>query len=80
LGKIEQYNFYTTYPRSDCQYLPISQLSEVKDVMTAISNIDSNMGKLIVVTIFQPKLTSTLMFALNISPLALISMLVLSYS
>jgi DNA topoisomerase-3 len=38
----------TTYPRSDCQYLPISQLSEVKDVMTAISNIDSNMGKLIV--------------------------------
>jgi DNA topoisomerase-3 len=28
----------TTYPRSDCQYLPISQLSEVKDVMTAISN------------------------------------------
>ncbi|SFV89699.1 DNA topoisomerase III [hydrothermal vent metagenome] len=37
----------TTYPRSDCQYLPLSQLSEVKDVMTAISSIDSNMGKLI---------------------------------
>lgn len=36
-----------TYPRSDCQYLPISQLSEVKGVMTAISSIDSNMGKLI---------------------------------
>jgi DNA topoisomerase IA len=34
--------------RPDCQYLPISQLSEVKDVMTAISNIDSNMDKLIV--------------------------------
>ncbi len=37
----------TTYPRSDCQYLPISQLSEVKGVMTAISSIDSDMGKII---------------------------------
>jgi hypothetical protein len=36
-----------TYPRSDCQYLPISQLSEVKDVMTAISSIDSNLSELI---------------------------------
>jgi len=37
----------TTYPRSDCQYLPISQLSEASDVMSAISSIDSAMGKLI---------------------------------
>ncbi|CAB5494393.1 DNA topoisomerase III (EC, partial [Bathymodiolus azoricus thioautotrophic gill symbiont] len=36
-----------TYPRSDCQYLPISQLSEVKNVMTAISSIDSNLSELI---------------------------------
>jgi len=35
----------TTYPRSDCQFLPISQLSEVKDVMSAISSVDSGMGK-----------------------------------
>jgi hypothetical protein len=35
-----------TYPRSDCQYLPISQLSEVKNVMTAISSIDSNLSEL----------------------------------
>ncbi len=37
-----------TYPRSDCQYLPISQLSEVKNVMTAISSIDSSLSELIV--------------------------------
>lgn len=37
----------TTYPRSDCQYLPVSQFSEVKGVMGAISSIDSNMGNLI---------------------------------
>jgi DNA topoisomerase-3 len=37
----------TTYPRSDCQYLPVSQFSEVKGVMGAISSIDSDMGKLI---------------------------------
>ena len=37
----------TTYPRSDCQYLPVSQFSEVKGVMSAISRIDSDMGKLI---------------------------------
>lgn len=37
----------TTYPRSDCQYLPISQLPEVKGVMDAISSVDSDMGKLI---------------------------------
>jgi DNA topoisomerase-3 len=36
-----------TYPRSDCQYLPISQLSEVKNVMTAISSIDGNLSELI---------------------------------
>ncbi len=37
----------TTYPRSDCQYLPVSQFSEVKSVMSSISSIDSDIGKLI---------------------------------
>jgi DNA topoisomerase-3 len=37
----------TTYPRSDCQYLPVSQFSEVKGVTSAISRIDSDMGTLI---------------------------------
>lgn len=37
----------TTYPRSDCQYLPTSQLPEVKDVMSAIITIDGDMRKLI---------------------------------
>jgi DNA topoisomerase-3 len=37
----------TTYPRSDCQYLPVSQFSEVKGVTSAISSIDSDMGALI---------------------------------
>ena len=37
----------TSYPRSDCQYLPVSQLSEVKGVMSAIQSIDSSMKGLI---------------------------------
>ncbi len=37
----------TTYPRSDCQYLPVSQFSEVKGVMSSISSINSDIGKLI---------------------------------
>jgi len=30
----------TTYPRTDCGYLPTSQLAEVSQVLSAISNID----------------------------------------
>lgn len=37
----------TTYPRSDCQYLPLSQFSEVKGVMSAIGRTNSAMGKLV---------------------------------
>ena len=37
----------TTYPRSDCQYLPLSQLSEVSEVMNAIQAIDSDMTELV---------------------------------
>jgi DNA topoisomerase-3 len=37
----------TTYPRSDCQYLPTSQLTEVKQVMRAVQGVDNDLGKLI---------------------------------
>lgn len=37
----------TTYPRSDCQYLPTSQLSEVKDVMSVIQNINADMTNIV---------------------------------
>ena len=37
----------TTYPRSDCQYLPLSQLSEASEVMNAIQTIDSDMTELV---------------------------------
>jgi DNA topoisomerase-3 len=30
----------TTYPRSDCQYLPIDQLSEAKEILNSLTNID----------------------------------------
>lgn len=29
---------YTTYPRTDCNYLPLSQLSDVPEIMDAITN------------------------------------------
>ncbi len=37
----------TTYPRSDCQYLPLSQLSEAKDVVSALSGIGGDIRSLI---------------------------------
>jgi DNA topoisomerase-3 len=30
----------TTYPRSDCQYLPMDQLSEAKEILNSLTNID----------------------------------------
>lgn len=36
----------TTYPRTDCNYLPTSQFSEVDDVLKAIGNSDSGNAKL----------------------------------
>lgn len=32
----------TTYPRTDCQYLPLSQFSEAKDVLQAVISTDKN--------------------------------------
>lgn len=37
----------TTYPRSDCRYLPETQLAEVTQVMTAISKTNSQLATLV---------------------------------
>lgn len=38
---------YTSYPRTDCVYLPEIQLSDATDVLNAISASDVNMAKLV---------------------------------
>lgn len=37
----------TTYPRSDCQYLPEEQLSEAKEIMAVILKVDSSLENVI---------------------------------
>jgi len=37
----------TTYPRTDCNYLPIEQFEEVKSVLKALSQIDSKISSLV---------------------------------
>lgn len=37
----------TTYPRSDCNYLPDEQHSEAKDVLNAIKQTDQSIGQLV---------------------------------
>lgn len=36
----------TTYPRTDCQYLPTNQFSEVKDVLDALTKTDPSNGEI----------------------------------
>jgi DNA topoisomerase III len=37
----------TTYPRSDCNYLPISQFEEVKNIFNSLSKLNSSMNVLL---------------------------------
>ena len=37
----------TTYPRTDCQYLPLSQLSDIDTILNNLSKIDENYANII---------------------------------